>query len=122
MNKLKCETWLAKLGKAWSERDPKAAASLFSRDCKYYESVLEEPCKSWDDILKLWLVVPENQKDVIFGFKVLAISDACCIANWQVTRTLLPSNKKQLIDGIFQISIDEQGLCDYFKQWTVKKI
>src|SRR3989338_8005821 len=111
------ENWFTKHGKAWSERNPKAAASLFSKDCKYYESVFEEPCKSWDGILKLWSIVPENQKDITFVFKILAISDTYCIANWQVTRTLLPSNEKQLIDGIYQVSLNNKGLCTYFKQW-----
>ncbi len=121
MNKSGFETWLTKLGKAWSERNPKTAASLFSKDCKYYESVFEEPCKSWDDILKLWLVVPENQKDVTFDFKVIAVSDKTCIANWRVSRTLLPNNEKQFIDGIFQISLNKKGLCNYFRQWRMVK-
>ncbi|HLC64617.1 MAG TPA: nuclear transport factor 2 family protein [Candidatus Nanoarchaeia archaeon] len=123
MNKSDFENWMAKLGKAWSERNPKAAASLFSKDCKYYESAFEKPCKSWYGILKLWLVVPENQKDVTFDFEVLAFSGTWCIANWQVSRALLPSNERQLIDGIFQIFLNEQKLCTYFKQWrSVKKL
>ena|SRR3989338_1447970 len=121
MNKSDFETWFKKLGKAWSARNPKAAASLFSKDCKYYESVFVEPCKNWDDILKLWLIVPKNQKNVTFEFKLISISDNVGIANWKVTRTLLPSNEKQLVDGIFQVSLNKQGLCNYFKQWRAVK-
>jgi len=122
MNKSDFKVWLKKFGESWSRRNPKTA-SLFSRDCKYYESALGEPCKSWDDIFKLWLVVPENQKDVAFNFQIIAFSDNTCAANWRVTRTLLPSKEKQIIDGIFQISLNKQGLCNYFKQWrTVKKL
>ena len=29
----------------------------------------------------------------------------------------LPENTKQEIDGIFQISLDNDGKCTYFKQW-----
>lgn len=116
------KNWLAKLGKAWSERDPKAAASLFSEDCIYYESVFEEPCKNWDGILKLWQAVPLSQKDIKFNFKIVAFSGDVCVANWKVSRTLLPSMEKQIIDGIFQISLNEQGLCNYFKQWRSLKI
>lgn len=121
MDKSYFEFWFKKLGKAWSERDPRAAASLFSKDCKYYESVFEEPCKNWNDIFKLWKAVPENQKDVNFNFRVLAASDNSSIANWQVTRTYLPTKKKQFIDGIFQVSLNKQGLCIYFKQWRAVK-
>lgn len=121
MDKAEFEAWLKKHGKAWSGRNPEEAASLFSKDCRYYESVFEEPCKSWDGILKLWLVVPKNQKNVTFDFEIIAVSDELGIANWRVTRTLLPSGEKQLIDGIYKISLNEQGLCNYFKQWRAVK-
>jgi hypothetical protein len=95
---------------------------LFSKDCKYYEFAYGKPCKSWNDILKLWSVVPKNQKDVTFDFEILAVSDNTCIVNWGVSRTLIPSEKKQFIDGIFQISLNKEGLCNFFKQWrTVKE-
>jgi hypothetical protein len=117
MEKSLFDSWLSKLGEAWSERNPQKAAALFSKDCRYYESVFNEPCESWEDILKLWLVVPENQKDVTFEHNILCVSDNTGIANWKVVRTLLPSNKKQYIDGIFQVSLNKQGLCTFFKQW-----
>ena len=85
------------------------------------ESVFEEPCKSWNDILRVWSVVPHNQKDVTFDFDILSVSDNVGIANWKVTRTLLPSNEKQFIDGIFQVSLNKHGLCTYFKQWRAVK-
>lgn len=123
MNRSSFEAWFRKLGNAWAKRDPNAAASLFARDCKYYESVLEKPCKSWNDILNLWLVVRKNQKDVKFNFKLLSTSGNTAIANWKVARTLIPSGEKQLIDGIFQISLNDKGLCTFVKQWrTVKKV
>ncbi len=123
MNKSALEDWLKKLGNAWSKRDPKAAASLFSKDCRYYEAALEKPCKSWNDILSLWLVVPKNQKGIKFSFKLLSTSGNTAVANWKVTRTLIPGNEKQQIDGIFQISLNDKGLCTFFKQWrTVKKV
>lgn len=122
MGKTGFESWLKRLGKAWSDLDPEAAASLFSKDCQYYESPLEEPCKSWGAILKLWLAVPTNQKDVSFEFKVLSVADGICISNWKVARTLVPGNRKQVIDGIFQFSLDQKGLCDYLKQWRAAKI
>ena len=122
MNNHNLQSWTKKLGKAWTNRDAKAAAYLFAKNCKYYESALENPCNNWSDILKLWQTVPQNQKNVVFKFKILAISDKFGIVNWDVKRTLLPSNEKQVIDGIFQISLDKNGLCIFFKQWRKSKI
>ena len=122
MNKPALQSWVKKLGNAWSSRDNKAAASLFTKNCSYYESALEKPCNNWSYILKLWSIVPKNQKNVVFKFKILAISDKFGIVNWKVERILLPSNEKQVIDGIFQISLDKNGLCTFFKQWRTSKI
>ena len=117
MEKQKFQDWFEKLGKAWSARDPQKAANLFSKNVKYYESVFDPPCESWDKVFELWKVVPENQKDVIFEFEIMAVSDDLAVANWKVNRTLLPSNRKQNIDGIFVAKLNEEGLCNYFKQW-----
>ena len=38
-----------------------------------------------------------------------------------MTRTMTKTNQKQEIDGIFQISLDENELCSYFKQWRFTK-
>ena len=122
MDKFSLQSWVIKLGKAWSNRDPEAAASLFAENCNYYESVLEKPCHNPYEILRLWSVVPKNQKNVIFNFKILCVSGKFGIVNWNVKITLLPNNEKQVIDGIFQISLNKEGLCTFFKQWRTSKI
>ena len=58
-----------------------------------------------------------SQKDIDYQYKILSYTDELCIINWQMTRTLMPSNIRQQIDGIFQISVNEEGKCTYFKQW-----
>jgi len=113
--------WFNKLGKAWIERDPHEAANLFSKDVKYYESVFDSPCENWNRVFELWKVVPTNQKNVTFDFEVIAIKDNLAVANWKVTRILLSTNQKQIIDGIFVIKLNNEGRCNYFKQWRAVK-
>ena len=50
-------------------------------------------------------------------FEIIAHNDETCIVNWQMTRTMTKNETKQEIDGIFQISLNEDGKCTYFKQW-----
>jgi len=121
MSNNKFTEWFNKLGEAWSERDPHKAANLFSKDVEYYESVFDSPCENWDKVLELWKVVPDNQKDITFDFELVAVADNLAVANWKVTRTLLPTNQKQIIDGIFIIKLNDEGRCNYFKQWRVVK-
>ena len=113
----KFQSWLEQLGKAWSDIDPQNAANLFSKDVEYHESALKGPCESWDKMFDLWKVIPTNQRGVIYDFDIIAISKNVCVANWRVERTLLPQDIKQKIDGIFVFRLNENGLCDYLKQW-----
>jgi hypothetical protein len=121
MNKNKFINWLEKMGEAWIERDPQKAANLFSKDVEYYESVFDSPCGSWNEVLNLWKVVPINQNQVTFNFEIIALAKDFAVANFKVTRVILPTNKKQAIDGIFIIKLNNEGLCNYFKQWRSVK-
>jgi len=58
-----------------------------------------------------------NQKDIDYKFEIVSYNEDTCIINWQMTRTMTANNTKQEIDGIFQISLNEDGKCTYFKQW-----
>ena len=113
----KFQNWLNKLGQAWMNLNPETAAGLFSKDVEYYESTLKAPCQNWNEVFDLWKIIPTNQKDVIFNFEILTSSENLCIANWRVERIQLPQNTKQKIDGIFVFKLNENGLCNYLKQW-----
>ncbi len=114
--------WLDNFKKAWENRNPEKAASLFSKDVVYFESPLNEPCENWDTVLKLWKVVPENQKDVNFSYEIILSDEKIAVVNWKLSRIKLPTNEKEVIDGIFLLSLDSGGLCKFFKQWRVVKM
>lgn len=120
---MKYETWINDFMNAWKERDVEAVMKTISKDCKYYENVFDEPCKSFEDIRKLWEVVPANQKDIDYSYNIVMENDEFCIINFFIKRTLIPSGVIQNINGIFQISLDKDGLCTFFKQWrSVKEV
>lgn len=56
-----------------------------------------------------------------YKFNIVAFNENTCIINWQMTRTMTKTDTKQEIDGIFQISINDDGKCTYFKQWRFTK-
>ncbi len=117
MDKKVFNEWFTKLGEAWSEKNPQKIRPLFSEELEYFESVFEEPVKTLDGVMALWEVVPLNQDNVNYDFKLIATDEDIAIANWKVSRTLLKTNENQQIDGIFMIKLDENGQCYYFKQW-----
>ena len=62
-------------------------------------------------------MVADNQKDISYKFNIVAFNENTCIINWQMTRTMTKTDTKQEIDGIFQVLINADGKCTYFKQW-----
>ena len=69
------------------------------------------------EVTNLWNIVADNQKDISYEFEIISYNENTCIVNWQMTRTMTKSETKQEIDGIFQVSINDEGKCTYFKQW-----
>ena len=91
--------------------------NTLDKNVEYYENPIDNPCASFEDVINLWNVVADNQKDIDYKYEIVAYNDDTCIINWQMTRTMTANNMKQEIDGIFQISLNEDGKCTYFKQW-----
>ncbi len=102
---------------AWKNRDVDSVMNTIARNCEYYESVFDEPCSDFNEIRKLWEVIPVNQKNIEYDYKIILGNEKFCIVNFFLKRTLVPSGVEQYIDGILQISLDEKGLCKFFKQW-----
>lgn len=117
----KYEEWVKRFMESWKNLDWKETMSLISKEVKYYENPIDEPCTSYEKVTKLWEVVEENQKDISYQYKILAYNENVCIINWQMERTFIPTNERQIIDGIFEISLDNNGLLSNFKQWRFTK-
>lgn len=115
--KEKYESWAKEFLESWKELDWKRTLKVIDKDCKYYENPIDEPCKSFDEIVKLWEVVEKNQKDITYDYKIVVHDDDVAIVNFKMKRTFIPTNSVQEIDGIFEISVNEEGLCTLFKQW-----
>lgn len=115
--KEKYELWIKTFMESWKELNWKKTLDIISNDCEYYENPIDPPCASFEDIVNLWNVVGDNQKDIKYQYEIIAYNEEVCIVNWQMTRTMTKQNIKQEIDGVFQISLDAEGKCDYFKQW-----
>lgn len=113
----KYNKWIKEFMDSWKELNCEKVLNTLSRCVKYYENPIDKPCESFDDVIKLWKVVPENQKDIDYKFEILSYNESVCIVNFQMTRTMTDNNAKQEIDGIFQISLNDKGKCTYFKQW-----
>ena len=113
----KYDNWTKEFMESWKSLDWRKTLELLAKDVQYYENPIDAPCANFDEVVKLWDVVAENQKDIEYKYQIISYDETVCIINWQMTRTMTKTNTKQEIDGIFQISLNEEGKCNYFKQW-----
>ena len=113
----KYNKWVKEFMDSWKELDWKRTLKSLSNNVEYYENPIDAPCASVDEVINLWNVVADNQKDIDYKYEIVAYNESYCIINWQMTRTMTKTNTKQEIDGIFQISLDKDGKCTFFKQW-----
>ena len=115
--KEKYDAWTKEFMESWKQLDWKRTLNTLADDVEYYENPIDAPCKDFYEVTNLWNVVEENQKDIEYKYEIVCFDDDTCIINWQMTRVMTKTNVKQEIDGIFQISLDDNGKCSFFKQW-----
>ena len=56
--------WLDAYKKAWEERDPAAAAALFTEDSKYFEQPYQAPFEGSEGVRDYWIRVTETQSEI----------------------------------------------------------
>lgn len=77
--------WLDLLGEAWRNRDPKAAAELFTVDAVYHSHPFESPLLGRIEITDYWASATSNQSgiEVTFG-NPLVDGDRVAVEWWSV--------------------------------------
>ncbi len=115
------DNWTKEFMDSWKELDWKRTLNTLDKEVEYYENPIDKPCKSFEEVTQLWNIVADNQKDITYQYEIVAYNNDFGIINWKMTRTMLSNNVKQEIDGIFQIALNKEGKCTYFKQWRFTK-
>ncbi|HYL63591.1 MAG TPA: nuclear transport factor 2 family protein [Candidatus Methylomirabilis sp.] len=113
--------WLASYGRAWTNRDAEAAASLYTEDATYQVTPFDEPLRGHAAIRGYWTGVAKTQKRIQFGYEILAITDQYGIAKWSASFVIMPQSLDTQLDGIFLISLDPAGRCQSLREWWHKR-
>lgn len=111
------DKWVKEFMDSWKDLNWRKTLATLDSNVKYYENPIDKPCSNFNEVIDLWKIVADNQKDIEYTYKIITCDEKFCIVNWQMKRVILPSNIVQQIDGIFQISLNTSEKCTYFKQW-----
>jgi hypothetical protein len=74
------EAWLEKYGRAWRDRNPQAAADLYTDDGTYQATPLEKPMRGRPEIFDYWSHVARTEENIQFGYEILAVTPELGIA------------------------------------------
>jgi ketosteroid isomerase-like protein len=115
------KSWLEAYGKAWESRDAQAAAALYTENGTYRVTPFVEPMRGRKAIFEYWSNVARTEENVKFGCEILVASRELNIAKWSASFVIVPQGLKTKLDGIFVISLDEQGRCTSLREWWHKQ-
>ena len=117
MKETELRVWLEGYREAWETRDPEAAAALFSRDAGYYETPFLPPARGRDGIRNYWANATRSQSNVSFSYEIVTVAGDRGVARWWAEFTRASSGRRAVLDGIFLLEFDEEGLCRELREW-----
>jgi ketosteroid isomerase-like protein len=85
MNETAFDQWLQAYGRAWENRDPLAAAELYTSDDTYQVTPFLEPRRGRQAILEYWMEVSRTEIEISFDYEVLTVTQRFGIARWHVS-------------------------------------
>ena len=110
------QSWLEAYGRAWIKRDPRAAAALFAEDGTYQVTPFAEPMRGRSEIFDYWVHVAETEREVQFGYQILNVTPGEGIARWWASFLIVPEELQRKVDGIFLITLDDDGRCKALRE------
>jgi len=115
------KSWLDAYGQAWENRNPEAAAALFNESGTYQVTPFLEPRGGRKAIFEYWSEVARTEKDIRFVYEILVVKDELNIARWSASFVRVPPWLQTKLDGIFLVSLDDEGRCKSLREWWHKQ-
>jgi hypothetical protein len=115
------KSWLDAYGQSWENRNPEAAAALFTENGTYQVTPFLEPICGRKAIFEYWSEVARTEESIRFGHEILVANPELNIARWSASFVIVPQGLQTQLDGIFLISLDEEGLCKSLQEWWHKQ-
>lgn len=117
MNRHDLDRWLRAYGEAWIDRDPEAAARLFTEDVAYHETPFDEPARGLEGVRRYWAENTGIQRDVTFRHEILAIEGPRGIARWWAGYVRPATGVTARLDGVLVLEFADDGRCRRLEEW-----
>jgi len=78
-------------------------------------------CAAGKPSLEYWTNVADTEQNIQFGYEILSVIPEQGIARWWASFVIVPPGLETKLDGIFLISLDENGRCYSLREWWHKQ-
>lgn len=107
--------WLEAYRKAWIDRDPAAAAALFSGDATYAEQPYQAAFQGSAGVQAYWARVTATQTDVAMRFGApITVGNRTAVEWWT---TLRNEGAPITLAGTFMLEFNSSGLCRTLREY-----
>ena len=102
-------TWVETYRQAWVERDPAAAADLFTEDATYRSFIFEDPHIGKDGVKSYWSDVTSTQANVqVTMGRPIVDGPRAAVEFWT---TMENSGEEVTLVGCLLLTFDDSGVC-----------
>jgi hypothetical protein len=103
------QEWIEAYGRAWRERDPAAAARLFTDTAVYRSHPLREPHLGTDAIQEYWSRATRDQEDIELRFGTPIVADDRAAVEWWAQ--MRAGGEEITLPGILYLRFAPDGRC-----------
>jgi uncharacterized protein (TIGR02246 family) len=120
------DTWIARYGKAWRDKDVDGVAELFTEDATYAAHPLQPPHRGRAGIRAYWRQVTATQEDVDLSFGRPIIDGNRVAVEWWATMKDPEwgpprDDAAVTLPGCLLLRFSDQGLCATLREyWNVE--
>jgi hypothetical protein len=65
--------------------------------------------------------LPRAREDISFGYEILAVTERWGLARWHGAYTPVEGEAHVELDGILMLSLDDEGRCRDFREWSNRR-
>ena len=106
--------WIEAYGRAWRERDPDAAAALFTADAVYRAHPLREPHRGQAAIREYWSGATGRQAEIDLRFGTPIVAGERAAVEWWAQ--MLSDGEEVTLPGILYLRFAPDGRCEELRE------
>jgi hypothetical protein len=117
MNEAELRTWMDAYTVAFDAQDSEAAALLFTEGGTYQWGPFGKLLVGRDEIRREWDAHQDDEEIAEMTYEVLAVTPEVGVARWIASHTNERQRRRHRMDGVFVVTLTDDGLCDSFREW-----